>query len=409
MTRPNNEAHLISAVINTASADSAVAYGITPDMFVTYSQEYRWAINHSRIYDTQPTVEALTSRFADFPHTSATDVAFFSDELRQEYTKREFVKVIKEAAHKVSEGDLEEALIAWSAFTPPTAGSRLISTYAEDSFLDGYGEAQDSMRVPWKTLQNVTGGMRPGDLWTFAARLSQGKSWFLLEFAVDALMDGRDVMMYSLEMSERQCNIRLHVILGKRLGIKVDHVDMRDGMFPQRDYLNLLAEIRERVPGKFYIHDASKAKVTPALVQANAKKVDLSLIDYIGLMHTTSGEAAIKDWRYAAEISNNLKEVAVSQEARILMAGQINREGDTQGWRPPRLSQLSQTDAIGQDSDVAITMKQYSRSTAIAGVEKNRHGPAGIYLWTHFLPNVGDFTEISRNEADAIMARESDQ
>lgn len=409
MTRPNSEAHLISSILNTRSADDAVAYGITPDMFVTYQAEYRWLINHSKIYDSDPTVEALTSRFTNFPHTSATDTAFFADELRAEYTKREFVKMLKEAAHKASEGDMEEALIAWASFSPPTSGSRLISTYAEDHFLDGYGEALDSMQVPWKTLQNVTGGMRPGDLWTWAARLSQGKSWFLLAFAAHALMDGRDVMMYSLEMSERQCNIRLHVLLGKLLGIKVDHVDMRDGMFPRRDYEMLLGEIRERVPGQFYIHDASKAKVTPALVQANAKKVDLSLIDYIGLMHTTSGEAAIKDWRYAAEISNNLKEVAVSQEARILMAGQINREGDNQGWRPPRLSQLSQTDAIGQDSDVAITMKQYSRSTAIAGVEKNRHGPAGVYLWTNFLPNIGDLTEISRSQADSIMARESDQ
>jgi replicative DNA helicase len=409
MTRPNNEAHLISSMINTHAADATVAYGITPDMFVTYGTEYRWAINHSKIYDTPPTPEALTSRFGDFPFTTATDVAFFSDELRQEYTKREFVKMLKEAAHKASEGDMEEALIAWASFSPPTAGSRLISDYADDKFLDGYGEEQHAMTVPWKTLQNVTGGMRPGDYWTFAARLSQGKSWFLLDFAAHSMMDGRDVMMYSLEMSERQCNIRLHVKLGKLLGIKVDHVDMRDGMFPRRDYENLLAEIRERVPGHFYVHDAGKQKVTPALIQANAKKVDISLVDYIGLMSTTSGDAAIKDWRFAAEVSNNLKEIAVSQDARILTAAQINREGDSTGWKPPRLSQLSQTDAIGQDSDVAITMKQFSRTTAICGIEKNRHGPAGIYFWTNFKPNVGDMDEITRSQAEAIMARETDQ
>ena len=409
MTRPNTEAHLISSMINTHAADDTVAFGITPNMLVSYPNEYRWAINHSKIYDTPPTAEALTNRFPDFPLTTATDVAFFSDELRAEYTRREFTKMLKEAAYKAAEGDMEEALIAWASFSPPNAGSRLISDYADDKFLDGYGEEQHAMSVPWKTLQNVTGGMRPGDYWTWGARLSQGKSWFLLDFAAHAMMDGRDVMMYSLEMSERQCNIRLHVKLGKMLGIKVDHVDMRDGMFPRKDYENLLAEIRERVPGHFYIHDASKQKVTPGLIQANAKKADISLIDYIGLMSTTSGDAAIKDWRFAAEVSNNLKEIAVSQDARILTAAQVNREGDNQSRKPPRISQLSQTDAIGQDSDVAITQTQFSRTTAIASIEKNRHGPAGIYFWTNFKPNVGDFDEITRSQAESIMARESDQ
>lgn len=409
MQRPTSEAHLISALLNTQTVDDAAAYGITPDMFVTHQAEFRWMVSHSKIYGTDPSSEALHSRFPEFPLTTATDVAFFCDEVRQDHTKRSFVQVIKDAAYKVQQGDLEEALIAWSSFAPPSAGTRLVSNYGDERFLEGYGEAKEALSMPWHTVQSLTGGIRSGDYWTWAARTSQGKSWYLMEIAAHALMQGHDVMMYSLEMSERQCLIRLHVLLGKRLGIDVDHIEMRDGFYPRRAYERLLGEIRERVPGRFYVHDSSKAKVTPGLINANAKKVDLSLVDYIGLMSNMQGDPAIRDWRIAAEISNNLKEIANSQDARIIVASQINRDGDNNSWKPPKVSQLSQTDAIGQDSDVVVTMKQYSRSAMVASVEKNRHGAAGIYLWTNFKPNVGDFSEISRATADTIQAREDDQ
>lgn len=409
MQRATSEAHLISALINTQTVDDAAAYGITPDMLVTHQQEFRWAQSHTKIYGTEPSAEALHSRFPEFPLTTATDVAFFCDEVRQDHTKRTFVRVIKDAAYKVQQGDLEEALIAWSSFSPPNAGTRLVSNYGDEKFLEGYGEAKEALSMPWQTVQNLTGGIRSGDYWTWAARTSQGKSWYLMEIAAHTLMQGYDVMMYSLEMSERQCLIRLHVLLGKKLGIEVDHIEMRDGFYPRRSYERLLGEIRERVPGRFYVHDTNKAKVTPGLLNANAKKVDLSLVDYIGLMSNMQGDPAIRDWRIAAEISNNIKEIAQSQDARIIVASQINRDGENNSWKPPRVGQLSQSDAIGQDSDVVVTMKQYSRSSMVASVEKNRHGAAGIYFWTRFLPNTGDLSEIPRATADAIQAREDDQ
>lgn len=409
MQRPSNESHLISSFLNTQTTGDASTYGVEPPWFVTHQPEFRWLVTHARTYGEHPSADALKSRFPDFPLSEATDVAFFVDEVRQDYTHREFVKVIQEAAHKMKEGDLEEALIAWAGWSPPSRGARLFSSYAADTFLEGYGEARDSLEVPWKTLQNLTGGIRPGDYWAMAARQSQGKSWLLGELAAHALMKGERVMLYSLEMSERQCSIRMHVQLGKRLGIKVDHVDMRDGFFPRRDYEMLLGEIRERVPGELFIYDNSESKVTPALIASQAQNASVSLVDYIGLMHTSSGDAAIKDWRIAAEISNNLKEIARSKETRIVVASQINREGETTNWKPPRLHNLSQTDAIGQDADVVVTMKQYSKQTMVYSLEKNRHGAAGIYFWTHFMPNTGVFDEITRTIADSLAAREDDQ
>ena len=118
MQRPTSEAHLISALLNTQTVDDAAAYGITADMFVTHQPEFRWVQSHSKIYGTDPSAEALHSRFPDFPLTTAVDTAFFCDEVRQDHTKRTFVQVIKDAAYKVQQGDLEEAKAIFQSTAP---------------------------------------------------------------------------------------------------------------------------------------------------------------------------------------------------------------------------------------------------------------------------------------------------
>ena len=255
---------------------------------------------------------------------------------------------------------------------------------------------------------SVTGGMREGDLWYVAARLGQGKTWTLLSYAAEALLDGKNVKIYSLEMHKTQIEVRLHVILAQALGMTPNHVEMRDQIFPREKYQEILERIDEQVPGTLHIHDPGQAKVTPALVAANAKDYDLSVIDYIGLMSASNGSAGVEDWRVAASISNQLKAAALANQTRILVASQINRSGDTTGWKPPKTVNLSQTDAIGQDADVVITHKQYSRTTMVYGMEKNRHGAAGMYFWSRFLPNEGKFNEITREQADQAKAADDE-
>jgi hypothetical protein len=70
---------------------------------------------------------------------------------------------------------------------------------------------------------------------------------------------------------------------------------------------------------------------------------------------------------------------------------------------------LAQSDALGQDGDVVLTMRAKPKNVATHfSLEKNRHGSSGIPFYTTFDPNRGVFTEISAEHAEdlAINAEE---
>jgi replicative DNA helicase len=138
----------------------------------------------------------------------------------------------------------------------------------------------------------------------------------------------------------------------------------------------------------------------PATVAAYAEEADLHIVDHIGLFRASSGSRAIADWRVQAEISNEFKEIAVSKKTRVLALAQINREGDTSNWKPPRTKNLAQSDAIGQDSDVVVTMKKYSDTVMTYLLDKNRDGPSDRLFWSRFDVENGDYREITRDQAD---------
>lgn len=407
--RPSSEALLISAIVNTNDTDAVNLYGITPDMFYGYQAEYRWVISYCQTYHCAPSKEALKNKFPDFPLSDHTEISYAADEVRQGHTKRQLTKAIKDSSAYIAQGDLDEAILAISSFSPPQPIQPLRNMLIDTTFLRDYDMRIDQMAVPWQTLQKYTGGIRKGDLWYVAARLGQGKSWTLGCFVRDALVAGRKVLFYSLEMSQQQVMTRMHTLLGAQLGLAVDHVAMRDKKFDVFAYQKIHDAIRAQINGELFVHDSSHGRVSPANLIAQGKDVDLVVIDYAGLMSSPLGSRAVDDWRTMASISNMLKEVAVSADIRILAAAQINRDGDAPGWKPPKVKNLAQSDALGQDGDVVLTHKQYSQSTMVYGIEKNRHGEAGKHFFTRFLPNTGQFGEITKDQADNFKDAEENE
>lgn len=403
--RSTSEALALSSLINTG--EKPELYGITIDMFYSYKTEFQWYVTYPAMYGKQQTVETFLHKFPDFPHIEgAEDVAYAADELLQNHTRKLLIKHVQEATSHIQEGDVESAMLAIASFIPPHRSEPLANDLIDTGFLNEYSSHEETLAVPWKALDDMTGGIRKGDLWYVAARLSQGKSWVLANFAAQALIEGRRVKFYTLEMTRYQTLIRMHVLLGKKLGMDVDHIAMRDRIYDPVAYKKLLMKISDEVTGELHIHDSSHGRVTPSNI-AKDHDCDLVLIDYAGLMSTPLGERAINDWRSMGVISNMLKEMAVATGVSIVAAAQINREGESSGAIPPKVHQLAQSDALGQDADVVITHKQMSKSVMVYSAEKNRHGVAGERFYTRFLPNTGEFTQITKDEAEDIRDDEN--
>jgi len=409
MIRPSAEVLLISALINAGDATAAEQFGVLPEMFTGYQAEYRWVLSYPGVYaGQQPSKDSLLTKFPDFRITDNVDVAFPADEVIYHYTKREFTRAVRDAATMLSDGDLESAVMAVAGFALPSKAKPLVDALSDMSFLDDYNLPVERLQIGWPTLRATTEGIRPGDLWYVAARLGQGKSWYLGYLAKDALMQGKRVIFYSLEMSEKQVRTRMHTLLARELGIDVRHSELHGRSYDLLAYKRLANTIKEGVPGSLLIVDSSYGRISPATIASHTDKADLFIVDYAGLLASPTGNRAVDDWRTMASISNQLKELAVSKDISIISAAQINRDGDQGGWRPPKVRNLAQSDALGQDADVVITHKRYSQTSMVASIEKNRHGSSGVMFFSEFDPERGKFHEITREEADQRRDDESE-
>jgi len=412
MSKPNPESRLISALINSQDVQAAPRYGVNDSMLVAHANEYRWLVSFPAEHGYQPSVESLMTRFPDFPYSpDYNDVSFICSEVRQGHDHRTLVRVVKEASNCLYNQDVEAAygVLTSMNYHGQSLTHELKNALHDLSLLDDYEEELIKVVMPWKTLQETTGGAAPGDLWYVAARLGQGKSWTLGAMARHALLEGKKVMLFSLEMPKKQVMTRIHSMLAPELGINVRHSDLHGRSYDPISYRKLIGQIKDNVPGELYVIDTSKGSIGPEAVRGMSEGMDLVMIDYVGLMSSPFGGRAVDDWRTMAAISNILKEVAVVNNVPIISAAQINREGDTTGSRPPKVKNLAQSDALGQDADVVITHKRLSKTVMVYSVEKNRHGESDVLWHTRFMPNEGRFEQVNTERARDFIERDQDQ
>lgn len=408
MARSTSETLLLSAIINTGDAALAKTYGILPQHFHGYRHEYEWVLSYRDRYGSCPSRSAMLTAFPEFPFSNDEQEARWpAEDVRRAYSSREMTRAITLSMHDLTRGEVETAYSRFDGLVLETVSERPVSLLDDPEFLDDYHQtAEKRMPMPWKTLQQTTYGQGPGELWYVAARQGHGKTSDMIYMAAESAMAGYNVQFYSLEMTKRQIQVRLHAILGNKLGRKVNATKMLHRQFDSLDYKHLLAEISEKVPGTIDVHVPSMGRVTPSVVASRANDYDQTFIDYAGLMYTDTGVPAISDYRSMAQISNELKEIALAKDTRIVAAAQVNREGDNSDW-PPKLKHLAQSDHLGNDGDVVLTMRRYTIGSSVFSIEKNRHGPSGVNFWTIYDANNGDFHEVTREKAE--LTRSDDE
>jgi replicative DNA helicase len=417
--RTTAETLLVSSILVTGNVNAAREYGVTPEQLRGCRDEYEWVQDYFKKFGEIPTPEKMRVIFPEFPFSpDEDDPRWSAAEVQEAYAKRQLMGAVVRADQLMKEGKVREAYAEFERLRWAEVAEKPRNLLLDPGYLEDY-ESTDEHRIdlPWPTAQAATGGIGAGELWYYLARQAQGKTAHLADIAVCAAAKGARVLYYALEMTQRQMQVRAHAIMGHILGWgdQIDAFAMLHRDYPRDKYRALLNEIEEAMPGELHIHDLSMGLVKPATVMGRADEYDLVVIDHTGLMRDDQGKRSVEDWRVAASISNGLKEVVGAKKSRILAAVQINREGDNFNWRPPALKYAAQTDAVGQDADVAITMKRYSsRSSgsvpvAVASIEKNRHGESGRLYWTKYLPNTGDYDEISRETADQMKDDADDE
>lgn len=397
------EALVISALLEEGEFDPR-RWKIDDDDLACFQPLWRFCMDHQQRAGRAPSFDLVQRKFPEFELTPDVDIVWAATKLREASANRKLRQRMQNALALLAEDDLEGAYGALDGFLVPVSQKRQ-AVDAFDHALQEEDFAVTKIDVPWPALGRVTGGIGPGEFWVGAARPEQGKTRTATGgYVPEAMRSGFNVTYFSLEMPAYQIVQQVNRALAHRDKHLLAQLDSTS----REERKEALDTLRERVPGSLGVFDPSHGRCEPRDIRDALVDADLVVIDHLGLM-TLGGKASISDWRIAGEISNKVKEECLRSSNRVLGLSQINRNGDTTSPnRVPRLSELTGTDAIGQDADVVITMNRFSDSVMLYSSEKNRIGKHAMW-YSRFQPDKADFAQITRSQAEQLEVEDEDR
>jgi replicative DNA helicase len=237
----------------------------------------------------------------------------------------------------------------------------------------------------FRDLDEMTGGLQPGELIVIAARPSMGKTALCLNLARNAAIDhGKKVAIFSLEMTKRALALRL---LASEASI--DFSGFRKG-FGRADDLKKLTQAGGKLAdAKIWIDDSGMITILEIKAKcrrmASERGLDMVIVDYLQLAHGDNRNQR-KDLEIA-EISHGLKALAKELNLPVIALSQLNRgpEQRDPDKRRPNMGDLRESGAIEQDADVIAFIyrdevynpTEENRGLAELILAKQRNGPTG--------------------------------
>ena len=262
-------------------------------------------------------------------------------------------------------------------------------TYARLTKITDPETADDFKGIPTgiSSLDRVITGLNKSDLVILGARPGMGKTSFALNIARHAaVVAKKTVCFFSLEMTRDQLAQRM---LSNEASIESEK--LRTGNLTSDEWTRLAQAGTNLASAQIYFDETSGITVPEMKAKLRRMpKVDLVLIDYLGLMQ--SAKKTENRVQEVSDITRNLKAMAKELNVPVVACAQLSRGTETKGKsHKPALADLRESGSIEQDADIVmfIYRENYYRSeTADSGnpenmpdpnkaeiiVAKNRHG-----------------------------------
>lgn len=314
--------------------------------------------------------------------TSEFDKSFILGELEEFYKKALILDVLVEmregldsATRKLSSSPdkLRDAL----SFT---FDSKIGISLLDDG-KDLFAAMHDIDRVISSGLKSldklIEGGFHEKSLSLILAQANLGKSLIMCSLAVSALLQNKNILYISLEMSEEKISERM---LANLFDIQMDLLKMMG----EERFLSKLKEIQTTIRSRLMIVAYPPKSVNANRIRAILKdleikkkyKPDMVFIDYLGLMIPNSSKKNDNSYGEQKTISEEVRGVAVEFGFPIVSAIQTNR----QGFGSAELDMTDIADSIGiaATADIIIgvtqTIEMRENNRFIFSILKNRYG-----------------------------------
>lgn len=252
-----------------------------------------------------------------------------------------------------------------------------------DYFKDSAKRLKEDYRKPITFLPSldrfIGGGLAPGECGFVLAQMGGGKSMFLVAGAANALLNGKKVVYYTLELSEE--------IVGQRFDACLNELPLKSVWdFP--DTIGEKLTQVETLGGSLIIKKFPTGHATINTLMSHLKTLethdnfipDIIFIDYADLMKPMDN---FSEKRHSLDgIYVGIRGMADELRIPIWSALQTNRSGLDNDR--VTLKELGETLGAGKTADIIISLSRNSEEAeqnplaAKVGILKNRNGQAGF-------------------------------
>jgi replicative DNA helicase len=209
----------------------------------------------------------------------------------------------------------------------------------------------------FRDLDALTCGFQPGDLVVVAGRPSMGKTAFATQCIANASKKGYRSAFFSLEMPDWQIGNRL---LSNKS--QTDSLKFRSGKFNPEDWTRIHEAAAEIYKWRLFVDDSSNLHYRDIVQQGRTIKrkegSDIFFLDYLSFIRGDKESGTVKE---IESITRSLKGLAKELSIPVVLLCQLNRKCEERPNKRPILSDLRDSGAIEQDSDVVLFLYRHSR------------------------------------------------
>ena len=235
-------------------------------------------------------------------------------------------------------------------------------------------KARGPVSTGWDKVDNITkDGLGQGELGVVIAPTGAGKSMALAHLGAQAVKNGKNVVHYTLELSESVTGQRYDsCISGVPLSILFNH---------KEDVLESISDLK----GSLVIKEYPTKTASPNTIRAHMEKlkkrnhkIDMIIVDYADLLRPTTH---FKEKRNELEsIYENLRAIAQEYNCPLWTASQTNRSGlNAEVVTMESISEAFNKCFVADFiCSISRTRKDKNANTGRMFVAKNRNGPDGM-------------------------------
>lgn len=391
----DNEVRLLSRAIRTRDISVLLEAGVQDDWFFVEENKAVWRFirQHWTKYQEVPTGVTVLDNFPTYRLLAVEDnVDYLLDQLIEYRKRQSTISVVQDASEAIASGDHNAAIavlgqgVAKLLDEGVRDSNDLDLTHEATKRFDEYLNVKTrpngllGIATGFKTIDQATAGLQPGQLITIIAPPKTGKSVLALQVAVNVHNDGYVPLFQSFEMNNieqqhRHDAMRAHIAHSRLI---------RGGLTKEEEarYKKTLEDMESM--HKFYLTDAVSAMtVTGLSAKIDKLRPDIAFVDGVYLMlDEITGEQ--NSPQALTNITRGLKQLAMAKKIPIVISTQVLL------WKMKK-RQVS-ADAIGysssfyQDSDVILGLQKQDEeddtSRELRIVASRNCGPASSdLLW----------------------------